>query len=95
MDVPAVLFLETIKPLAWVGGGLFRIALTPYMMFFWKEGYRVIDTFEQRRNIEKLIKMIEEENKPKREAGKKKSAVSDDRKKGESHKKGWRKLLPF
>lgn len=93
MDIPAVLFLETIKPLVWVGGGMMRIALSPYMMFFWRDGHQYLDTFEKKRNIEKLIKMIEEKHKEKEEA--KKRMKEMERKEDKKPKTGWRKYLRF
>jgi len=97
MGGPAVLLLETMKPLIWIGGGIARIALSPYMMLFWKDGYRLIDTFERRSNIEKLIKMIEDEHEKSREAEKKKKSATShtDKDEAESPKKGWKRYLPF
>ena len=99
MEVPAVLLLESIKPLVWVGGGLARIALSPFMMLFWNEGHAMIDTFEKRRNIERLIKMLEGRQK-------KEEAKKDEEPKGgeeavkeeeppKAAKKGWRRFFRF
>lgn len=99
MEVPAVLLLESIKPLAFVGGGLLRISLSPFMMLFWNKGQALIDTFEKRRNIEKLIKMLEGRYKDE-EAGKEveleggEKAVSDGEPPKEA-KKGWRRFFRF
>jgi len=100
MELPAVLLLESIKPLVWVGGGLARIALSPFMMFFWKDGHALIDTFERRQNIEKLIKMIEDKHKEEEEAKKKEeSKEGDETIKDEAPqkaaKKGWRRFFRF
>ncbi len=90
MEVPAVLLLETIKPLATVGGSILRMALSPFMIFFWNEGNAVLDTFEDKRNIDQLIKMIEDRNRETREA-------EQERKKREPkvEKKSWRRFIPF
>lgn len=99
MEVPAVLLLESIKPLVWVGGGLARIALSPFMMFFWNEGHALIDTFEKRQNIERLIKMLEGRDKEEQakkdeesEGGEK--ALKDEEPPKEA-KKGWRRFFRF
>jgi hypothetical protein len=99
MEVPAVLLLESIKPLVWVGGGLLRISLTPFMMFFWKEGHSFIDTFEKRQNIEKLIKMLEEKHKEEKTRKEKESKVEEEAANKEEPtkeaKKGWSRFLRF
>lgn len=92
MEVPAVMFLETMKPFAWIGGEMLRIALSPYMLFFWKEGHALIDTFESRKNLEKLIKMLEEHQKKEEEA--KKAELHQKSEAEESKDRGlWKKLL--
>lgn len=62
LDVPAVLLLETYKPLAQVGGALAQIMLGPVMLAFWEPGFDWIHTFEKMKNIERLIQMIEEKH---------------------------------
>lgn len=98
MEVPAVLLLESIKPLVWVGGGLFRIAMSPFM-FFWKDGHSLIDTFEKRKNIEKLIKMLEEKQKEEKakkdEESKAEEETAKEEKPTKETKKGWRKFFRF
>ncbi|MGD2200470.1 MAG: hypothetical protein PVJ38_02420 [Candidatus Bathyarchaeota archaeon] len=63
MMVPAVLVLETMKPLAWAGGALAHIFLSPFMLAFWSNGFSYIHTLQEPKNIEKLIKMIEDKHK--------------------------------
>jgi hypothetical protein len=67
MELPAILFLESVKPLLWVGGATARIFLGPFMLAFWDNGFVYINTFEEMQNIEKLIKMIEDKHKKERE----------------------------
>ncbi len=101
MEIPAVLFLQTIKPLLWVGGEVSRIVLTPLMIFFWDEGHALIDTFESRKNIEKLIKMLEEKHKKEADKGKEeteKTGETPTDKTTEDEQKskgGWRRYLRF
>ena len=67
MELPAILFFESVKPLLWVGGATARIFLGPFMLAFWDNGFVYIHTFEERQNVEKLIKMIENKHKKERE----------------------------
>lgn len=67
MELPAILFLESVKPLLWVGGASARIFLGPFMLAFWDNGFTYIHTFEEMQNVEKLIKMIEDKHKKERE----------------------------
>jgi hypothetical protein len=67
MEVPAVLILESIKPLAWVGGAFAHMALGPFMLAFWEGGFDWIHTFEDMDNIENLIRRLEEKNKEEQE----------------------------
>lgn len=90
MEVPAVLLLESIKPLVWVGGGLLRIAVSPFLIFSWNEGHAFIDTFEKRKNIEKLIKMLEEKQK---KDNKNEDKTTKENKNSKVAKKGWRKFF--
>jgi hypothetical protein len=66
MDIPAVMLLESIKPLAQVGGALAQMAIGPVFLAFWERGFDYIHTFEEMNNIEKLIKMIEDKHEKER-----------------------------
>ena len=90
MGVPAVLLLETMKPLATVGGSILRMSVAPFVFAFWDGGHALLDTFEDKKNIDKLIKMFEEKYEHERKA---KAAERANRPKKE--KTGWRKYLPF
>ncbi|MCW4012097.1 MAG: hypothetical protein NWF07_03795 [Candidatus Bathyarchaeota archaeon] len=64
METMAILTLESIKPWSYVGGELLRAALAPIMPAF-GEGLgltseKMLQVFEKRENIERLIQMIEE-----------------------------------
>ncbi|MFQ6052725.1 MAG: hypothetical protein ACE5OO_00655 [Candidatus Bathyarchaeia archaeon] len=63
MEAPAILALETMKPLSWIGSQMGRIFLTPWVGVF---GYSAMDKadkymmiFEKRENVDRLIKRIE------------------------------------
>jgi hypothetical protein len=63
MDLVALLILNTIKPLVYVGGELSRFFIAPILPFLDHKADAFIQTFEQRKNIEKLISKIEETEK--------------------------------
>lgn len=58
-------FLETIKPVVWIGGELALFYLAPFLPLLDNYGYDFLDTFEKRENIELLIKRVEKLNKDK------------------------------
>ena len=64
LETAAILFLETSKPLASVGGTLGRVFVWPFLPVFGEEGdvygQRAIEVFSKRRNVERLIELIEE-----------------------------------
>lgn len=92
MNIPAVLALESMKPLFFYGGQMSRIVAGPFMLAFWKDGFGLIDTFENRKNIEKLIKKLEEQHQRERE--KKDRKKSEEIKSGEKEE-GWKKYFKF
>ena len=61
MEFPAIVLLESSKPLAYMGGQLFYM-ITPFLSVFNLEqtGLRYKNFFEKRENIERLLKRIEE-----------------------------------
>jgi hypothetical protein len=68
MQTIAILTLETIKPLVYVGGEISRVFLAPFLPLLGKEfsvmGEKYITIFENYDNIEKLIQLLE--TKPKK-----------------------------
>ncbi|HEX9917221.1 MAG TPA: hypothetical protein VGB16_05740 [candidate division Zixibacteria bacterium] len=76
MSVPAILFLESVKPLNYLGSQM-MVFFEPFVqtVFTWKDydQYRII--MEERENVEKLLQKIEELDaieKEKEKEGKKK-----------------------
>jgi hypothetical protein len=61
MSVPAILFLESVKPLNYLGSQM-MVFFEPFVqtVFTWKDydQYRII--MEERENVEKLLQKIEE-----------------------------------
>jgi ABC-type Zn2+ transport system substrate-binding protein/surface adhesin len=64
MEAAAILFLESSKPIAWVGGEMGRFFITPFIPIFSEEwgvkSEKFLRTFEKRENIEKLLTRLEE-----------------------------------
>lgn len=60
METPALLVLNMIKPLVYVGGEMGRFFIAPLLPFLNHKADAFIHTFEQRKNIDKLIEIIEE-----------------------------------
>lgn len=59
LEAPAVWLLQTIKPLTFIGGELAIFYLAAFLPFLDNKGYEFLDTFEKRKNIERLIKRVE------------------------------------
>ena len=63
MEMVAIMTLESLKPLAYIGGELTRLTLSPFLPILGPEvdrtGENLINVFEDRRNIDKLIDLLE------------------------------------
>jgi len=106
MDVAAILFLESSKPLTFVGAQMGRAFISPFLPAISQDlgvkSEKLFRIFENRANVEKLISVLEElereEDKKKREK-KKKEKEAKLAEQGElveaPEKKGWRRYLPF
>lgn len=70
-DFFALILLQTIKPISWIGGELSYFFLAPFLPLLDNRGYEFIDTFEKRNNIEALIKRIERMHKKRHDKQKK------------------------
>ena len=102
METVAILTLESVKPLAYVGGEMSRVFLAPFLPVLGRDlnemGEKYITVFEERDNIEKLIQLLEQkvkeeeaENKRKKQERAEKKAEKDVK----TEKKGWLKWWPF
>ena len=64
METPAILILESSKPLVWVGGELGRFFVSPFIPVISEDwgvkSEKFLRIFEQRSNVEKLLKTLEE-----------------------------------
>jgi len=94
MDLVAILFLESMKPLASVGGQLARYMVAPFVPFIGDKSIPYLATFQNKENVERLIKELEEKGRQEEEE-KKRLKQARKAEGGEPPKKGWRKFLPF
>lgn len=95
MEIPAIIMLETINPMSFMGATMGRLFLSPVLPALGEDwgmkGEIVLQVFEKHANIEKLISLIEamsKEEKPKK-------APSTEEGKEDKSKRGWRRFLPF
>jgi len=102
MEVAAILMLESVKPLAYIGGQMGRLFVSPFLPAFGESigqgGEKFFRVFEKKENVEKLITLLEElaeeEEKSKKESKKRKEEQATEA--GEAPpKRGWRRFLPF
>lgn len=99
METIAILTLESIKPWSFVGGELSRAALAPFMPAL-GEGTGILSEkmlriFEDRGNIEKLIKLLEaqvkkDEDEKKRKKLERKAKQEEDKRRKEAVKEALR-----
>lgn len=99
METTAVLVLESIKPLTPAGGPLARVFVSPWLHFVGINTRQVINTLEEPKNIEKLIKILEEREKEKAALRKEKQLAgqgeSETNKNEKKVRSRLRRLLPF
>ena len=95
MDLAAVLFLQSYKPLTYVGGQMGRFMIFP---FFYMLGGGITQSaekffmiFENRDNVEKLIKLLENTPIEKDLEKTRKGEEVDNAR----QKRGWRRFLPL
>jgi len=97
MEVVAILLLETVKPLSYIGGQMGHVLIFPYLPFFGdnisQKGKKLFATFEKPTNVEKLIGLLENmvEKKPEKSLKNEQSAETKD----VPEKSGWRRFLQF
>ncbi len=102
MEVAAILMLESVKPLTFVGAQMGRFFLSPFLPAFGDNigmaGEKLFYVFEKHENMEKLLTVLEElaqeeSQPPKKEALGEEPSTTES---GETpKKKGWRRFLPF
>ena len=105
LDAAAIIMIESIKPLSYVGAQMGRIFISPFLPIFGKNigigGEKFLQVFEKRENVEKLIEAVEELTREEEEQKKAEKAKKLEKKNAETgtgealKKKGWRRFLPF
>lgn len=88
VDLAAIMFLESSKPLCKVYGQMGRFMVAPFLPLVGETSMKYLATFQDKQNIEKLISEIERRMKEKDEKAK-------ERAKSKPPKKGWQRYLPF
>jgi len=66
METPAIMVLETIKPLSVIGGPMSRVFISPWLHMFGLNTRPYVNTLEEPKNIEKIIKLLEKSQDEKR-----------------------------
>ncbi len=93
LDVSAILMIETFKPLSFIGANMGRALVSPFLPAFGDSinmnGEKVIQIFEKRENLEKLIIAVEKLSQEEKEKNESERALEEPK------KKGWRRFLPF
>ena len=113
METVAILTLESVKPLVFIGGEMSRLVISPFLPALGPDanelGENLINVFEERKNVEKLIVILEEmargeydKKADEQEAGapgegqeKPEADEASDEQAKPKKKKNWRDWLPF
>ncbi len=112
METAAILTLESVKPLVYIGGEMSRLMISPFLPALGPAanelGENLINVFEERKNVEKLIIILEEmargeygEKEEELEAGapqeneKPETDTASDEQAEPKKNKTWRDWLPF
>ncbi len=96
-DIAAILMIESVKPLSYIGANMGRFFLSPFLPAFGKNigigGEKLFQVFEKRENVDRLIKAVEKlmQEEEERKKSEKVKMVEG----GEPERKGWRRFLPF
>lgn len=105
LDVAAILMIESVKPLSFIGAQMGRFFVSPFLPALGENvgmsGEKLFQIFEKHENVEKLIKAVEEltQEEEERKKAEKAKRLEEKRAKidaGEAPEKtGWRRFLPF
>ncbi len=105
MDVVGILFLETVKPLSFIGTQMGRFFLAPFLPALGEKiemgGEKLLQVFEKHDNVEKLISMLEKMTEEDKKREKEKKTEQPTKGAGPEGgevapaKRGWRRFLPF
>ena len=111
METAAIMFLETSKPLAFIGAQMGQAVLLPLLNFAgdvpMERGDKYLRVVQSKDNLEKLIQILEyiaiHEKLPEPEFSENRkedpeaeiSPEPEPEDKGEEERKGWKRFLPF
>jgi len=112
METFAILTLESVKPLVYIGGEMSRLMISPFLPALGHNanelGENLINVFEERKNVEKLITILEkmargeydkkedeQEAEAPEEGQEKPEADEASDEQAKPKKKSWRDWLPF
>jgi hypothetical protein len=113
METFAILTLESVKPIVYIGGEMSRLMISPFLPALGPNanelGENLINVFEERKNVEKLITILEEmasgeygKEEDEQEAGapeegkeKPDADEASDEQAEQKKRKSWRDWLPF
>ena len=87
METPAILFLETLKPLSFVGSTFTMIYFAPFLDIYGLNINQFAMLFQKRENVERLLQRIEALIK---ESDRLKKEKEKENKKGKERKRKWR-----
>jgi hypothetical protein len=102
METPAILLLQTMMPMAIIGGQMGRVFTQPFLMFlggdYSIQGEKITQAFEKSENIERLITLLEDKNfephkKIDNETSEKKNESSQENKSNDD--RWWKRFWPF
>jgi len=71
LETVAIMFLESIKPMSYIGSQLAMVFVGPFLAIFGDLGINYIKFFDKRENVENLLRKIEEMTKTRDEDEKK------------------------
>lgn len=95
MDVPAILFLESVKPLSYIGSQMGRMFVSPFLPIFGDDislaGDKLLQVFENRESVEEILSHLEELT---NEENQNTMEEKENEELG-PRKEGWRRFLPF
>ena len=103
LETAAILFLESSKPLSFIGTQMGRFFISPILPAFGEDigkgGEKLLHIFEKRENVEKLISVLEEMASGDKKKNKKKIEsqleVKPENSEQKPKKRGWRRFFPF
>ena len=98
MEVAAILMLESVKPLTFIGSQMGRFFLSPFLPAFGDNiglaGEKLFYVFEKRENMEKLLTVLEELAREEPEPKKVEETTVTESDEA-PQRRGWRRFLPF